>query len=182
MAYPYRWESGAENAAEGALAKLKEIVLTQIGADNTAAIIAEPLQGEGGFIVPAPGFLKGVQDFCREHGILVQSWSPIGGITSYRGSEGQETTTFDDPTIAQIAQAHQATPAQVMLRWQLQRGRQVIPKSVNPERIRENLDVFGFELSDDELGRLDALNTGVRGGPEPHQVTLEDFGKEIPEA
>ena len=123
-----------------------------------------------------------VEQFCREHGILVQSWSPIGGITSYRGSEGQETTTFDDPTIAQIAQAHQATPAQVMLRWQLQRGRQVIPKSVNPERIRENLDVFGFELTEDELGQLDALNTGKRGGPEPHQVTLEDFGKEIPEA
>ena len=55
-----------------------------------------------------------VEQFCREHGILVQSWSPIGGITSYRGSEGQETTTFDDPTIAQIAQAHQATPAQVL--------------------------------------------------------------------
>ena len=69
-----------------------------------------------------------------------------------------------------------------MLRWQLQRGRQVIPKSVNPERIRENLDVFGFELSDDELGRLDALDTGKRGGPEPHEVTLESFGKEIPEA
>ena len=92
-----------------------------------------------------------VEQFCREHGILVQSWSPIGGITSYRGSEGQETTTFDDPTIAQIAQAHQATPAQVMLRWQLQRGRQVIPKSVNPERIRESLDqgniaiVAGFQ-------------------------------------
>jgi len=123
-----------------------------------------------------------VEEFGREHGILVQSWSPIGGITSYRGLDGQEHTTFDDPTITQIAQAHQATPAQVMLRWQLQRGRQVIPKSVNPERIRENLDVFGLELTDDELGRLDALNTGRRGGPEPHEVTLESFGKEIPEA
>ena len=82
----------------------------------------------------------------------------------------------------EIAAAHGLTPAQVMLRWQLQRGRQVIPKSVNPERIRENLDVFGFELTEDELEQLDALNTGKRSGPEPHQVTLEDFGKEIPEA
>ena len=123
-----------------------------------------------------------VEEFGREHGILTQSWSPIGGITSYRGLDGQEHTTFDDPTIAGIAEAHGATPAQVMLRWQLQRGRQVIPKSVNPERIRENLDVFGFELTDDELGKLDALDTGKRGGPEPHEVTLESFGKEIPEA
>lgn len=123
-----------------------------------------------------------VEQFGREHGILTQAWSPIGGITSYRGAEGQETTTFEDPTIARIAEAHDATLAQVMLRWQLQRGRQVIPKSVNPERIRENLDVFGFELSDAELQTLDDLNTGRRGGPEPHEVTLEGFGKEIPEA
>ncbi len=122
-----------------------------------------------------------VEQFGREHGILTQAWSPIGGITSY-GGDGTRTSTFDDPQIARIAEAHGRTPAQVMLRWQLQRGRQVIPKSVTPERIRENLDVFGFELSDDELRRIDALDTGERGGPEPHEVTLEDFGKEIPEA
>ncbi|MCE1179345.1 MAG: 4-aminobutyrate--2-oxoglutarate transaminase [Micrococcales bacterium] len=69
-AYPYRYDGTPEQCAEAALAKLKEIVLTQLGADNVAAIIAEPLQGEGGFIVPAPGFLKGVQDFAREHGIV----------------------------------------------------------------------------------------------------------------
>lgn len=68
--YPYRWPSGAENAAQEALATLKETVLTQIGAHNVAAIVAEPIQGEGGFIVPPPGYLKAVQEFATQHGIV----------------------------------------------------------------------------------------------------------------
>ena len=69
-----------------------------------------------------------------------------------------------------------------MLRWHLQEGRSAIPKSVTPERIAENFDVFDFELSDDELAAIDALDTGVRGGPEPADITLENFGRPIPEA
>ncbi|HEY9495879.1 MAG TPA: 4-aminobutyrate--2-oxoglutarate transaminase [Intrasporangium sp.] len=69
-AYPFRSPVGPERCAEDALARLTEMITTQIGADRVAAIIAEPIQGEGGFIVPAPGFLKGVQDFAREHGII----------------------------------------------------------------------------------------------------------------
>lgn len=115
-----------------------------------------------------------------ELGILSQAWSPIGGITFYR--DGQHTSTLEDPTITDIATAHGKTPAQVMLRWHLQEGRQVIPKSVTPARIVENFDVFDFELSESELAAIDALDTGVRGGPEPEDVTLEAFGREIPEA
>lgn len=69
-----------------------------------------------------------------------------------------------------------------MLRWHLQEGRSAIPKSVTPARIAENFDVFDFQLTDDELLAIDALNTGVRGGPEPEVITLEAFGREIPEA
>ncbi|GAB3750330.1 4-aminobutyrate--2-oxoglutarate transaminase [Yimella radicis] len=69
-AYGFRWPNGRENAASEALAMLKEMVLTQIGAGNVACIVAEPIAGEGGFIAPEPGFLKGVQDFAREHGIV----------------------------------------------------------------------------------------------------------------
>jgi hypothetical protein len=74
------------------------------------------------------------------------------------------------------------TPAQVMIRWHLQQGRSAIPKSVRPERIAENFDVFDFELTTAELKALDALDTGVRGGPEPDDVTLEAYGRPIPEA
>ena len=115
-----------------------------------------------------------------EHGILSQAWSPIGGITFYR--DGSHGSTLQDPVIGEIAAAHGRTPAQVMLRWHLQQGRQVIPKSVTPSRIRENFDVFDFELTDDQLAAIDALDTGVRGGPEPEQITRQTFGREIPEA
>jgi 2,5-diketo-D-gluconate reductase A len=114
------------------------------------------------------------------HGILSQAWSPIGGITFYR--DGSGGSTLEDPTIAGIAEAHGKTPAQVMLRWHLRHGRSAIPKSTKPKRIAENFDVFDFELTDAELAAIDGLDTGVRGGPEPAAITLESFGREIPEA
>ncbi|MBE7195488.1 MAG: aldo/keto reductase [Gordonia polyisoprenivorans] len=115
-----------------------------------------------------------------EHGILSQAWSPIGGITFYR--DGSHGSTLQDPTIGTIADTHGKTPAQVMLRWHLQQGRQVIPKSVTPSRIVENIDIFDFDLTADELAAIDALDTGVRGGPEPDVITRENFGRDIPEA
>ena len=120
-----------------------------------------------------------VQAADAAHGVLTQAWSPIGGITSYRGTG---TSTFGDPAINAIAAAHGKTPAQVMIRWHLQQGRSAIPKSVRPERIAENFDVFGFELTTAELKALDGLDTGVRGGPEPDDATLETYGRPIPEA
>jgi diketogulonate reductase-like aldo/keto reductase len=122
---------------------------------------------------------RDVQALGAEHHILTQAWSPIGGITFYR--DGQHTSTLQDPVIGDIAQAHNKTPAQVMLRWHLQRGRSVIPKSTKPQRIAENLDVFDFHLSTEELAAIDALDTGQRGGPEPEAITLESFGRPIPE-
>ncbi|HEX3316713.1 MAG TPA: aldo/keto reductase [Solirubrobacteraceae bacterium] len=68
-----------------------------------------------------------------------------------------------------------------MLRWGLQHGRSVIPKSTKPSRIAENINVFDFELSADETAAIDRLDTGRRGGPEPDAITLEAFGREIPE-
>ena len=114
-----------------------------------------------------------------EHGIVSQAWSPIGGITFY--ADSGHTSTLRDPAVLRIAEAHGKTPAQVMLRWGLQQGRSVIPKSVRQERIEENFAVFDFALSADELAALDALDTGVRGGPDPSDVTLDAFGVDIPE-
>jgi diketogulonate reductase-like aldo/keto reductase len=121
-----------------------------------------------------------VQAFGDEHGIVAQAWSPIGGITFYRDSG--HASALEDPVIRRIAEEHGKSPAQVMLRWGLQHGRSVIPKSTKPERIAENIDVFDFELSADEPAAIDGLNTGRRGGPQPDDITLETFGREIPEA
>jgi diketogulonate reductase-like aldo/keto reductase len=120
-----------------------------------------------------------LQKVHAEHGILTQAWSPIGGITSYRDAE---KSTFDDPTLLEIAGQYGKSAAQVMLRWHLQRGRSAIPKSTKPARIAENFDVFDFELTPDQLAAIDTLDTGVRGGPEPDAITLETFGRDIPEA
>ena len=122
-----------------------------------------------------------VQAFGSEHGILTQAWSPIGGITFYREG-GAHTSTLQDPTIVSIAEAHSKSPAQVMLRWHVQQGRSVIPKSTKAHRIAENFDVFDVDLTDAELAAIDGLDTGQRGGPEPGDITLESFGREIPEA
>jgi diketogulonate reductase-like aldo/keto reductase len=121
-----------------------------------------------------------VAAFGAQHGILAQAWSPIGGITFYRDSG--HGSALEDPVIGEIAQTHGKSPAQVMLRWGLQHGRSVIPKSTKAERIAENIDVFDFELSADEMAAIDGLDTGRRGGPAPEDVTLEAFGREIPEA
>ncbi|MET9268562.1 aldo/keto reductase [Kribbella sp. NPDC003557] len=120
-----------------------------------------------------------VQAFDRDHGILSQAWSPIGGITFYRDSG--HTSALEDPVIGSIAAAHRKSPAQVMLRWGLQQGRSVIPKSTKPERIAENLDVFDFELTTAELAAIDSLETNKRGGPAPDTITLTTFGRPIPE-
>ena len=125
---------------------------------------------------------KELQAFHREHGILTQAWSPIGGITFYPGWGEDRKSTLEDPTIAQIARAHGKTPAQVMLRWHLEEGRSAIPKSVTPSRIRENFDVADFALSPEQRAAIDALDTGVRGGPDPESITVAEHGMDIPEA
>jgi diketogulonate reductase-like aldo/keto reductase len=122
---------------------------------------------------------RDVQAFGAAHGILTQAWSPIGGITFYR--DGDHGSTLDDPAVGEIAKAHVKSAAQVMLRWGLQHGRSVIPKSIRPKRIEEKIDVLDFALSADEMAAIDRLDTGARGGPEPAAITLEAFGREIPE-
>ncbi|OII26491.1 aldo/keto reductase [Frigoribacterium sp. MCBA15_019] len=115
-------------------------------------------------------------------GTLTQAWSPIGGITFYPGWGEGRKSVLDDDTIGRIAVAHDKSPAQVMLRWHLQQGRSVIPKSTNPDRIRQNIDVFDFDLTEGELVDIDALDRGVRGGPDPDEVDPSTWDLEISEA
>lgn len=91
-----------------------------------------------------------------EHGIVTEAWSPLaqGGL-------------LDDETIVGIAEKHGKTPAQAILRWHLQLGNVVFPKSVTPERIRENIEIFDFELGDAEMAEFERLDRGERIGPDP---------------
>ncbi|WP_060886578.1 aldo/keto reductase [Streptomyces caniscabiei] len=125
---------------------------------------------------------RDVLDFDDRHHILNQAWSPIGGITFYPGYGEDRRSVLQDPAVTQIAAAHGKSPAQVLLRWGLQQGRSVIPKSTKPHRIAENIDVFDFALTADEMTALDTLETSRRGGPEPENVTLAAYGRAIPEA
>jgi 2,5-diketo-D-gluconate reductase A len=92
------------------------------------------------------------QQLMREHGVQIESWGPF--------AEGKNDL-FTNPALTEIGSAHGKSVAQVVLRWLVQRDVVVIPKSVRPERMAENLDVFGFELSDDEMTRIAALDTGA---------------------
>ena len=97
-----------------------------------------------------------LREFGRRHEIVTEAWSPL--------AHGE---LIADDTIIGIAEEHGRTPAQVLLRWHLQLGNVVIPKSVTPERIRANFDIFDFELTDEEMDRIGALDSGTRTGPDP---------------
>jgi diketogulonate reductase-like aldo/keto reductase len=97
----------------------------------------------------------------REHeelGVVTEAWSPLA-----------QGAVLDDPVIERLAEAHGKTPGQVVIRWHLQLGNIVIPKSVTPERIEENFDVFDFHLSEDEMAEIEQLDAGDRIGPDPDE-------------
>ncbi|WP_347754286.1 aldo/keto reductase [Agrococcus sp. ProA11] len=96
--------------------------------------------------------------FHAEHGIVTQAWSPLG-----------RARVLEDPAIQQIAADHGVSPAQAIIRWHLQLGGALIPKSTHPQRLRENLDVDAFSLSDDEMARIASLETGERTGTHPDE-------------
>ncbi|WP_409062861.1 aldo/keto reductase [Streptomyces sp. SYP-A7185] len=97
--------------------------------------------------------------FHAEQGIATEAWSPLG----------QGKGLLEVPAIVAIARKHGRTPAQVVLRWHVQLGNVVIPKSVTPSRIKENIDVFGFELDPEDMAAISALNEDRRLGPDPAQ-------------
>ncbi|KUM30098.1 2,5-diketo-D-gluconic acid reductase [Arthrobacter sp. EpRS66] len=147
-----------------ALEKLyAEKKIRAIGVSNFQPAHLDKLIAEG-TIVPAVNQVelhpalqnREVIAFNAEHGIATEAWSPL--------AQGAMLT---DETILAIADAHKVTAAQVILRWHLQQGRVIIPKSVTESRIIANLDLFCFELTSDELDSIDALDRGGRTGPNP---------------
>jgi 2,5-diketo-D-gluconate reductase A len=97
-----------------------------------------------------------VRAFCAEHQIAVEAWAPLG-----------QGAVLDDPLLRSVAERAGKTPAQVVLRWHIQRGDIVFPKSVTPDRIRENIDIFDFELSGADVEDISLLNKDARQGPHP---------------
>lgn len=103
-------------------------------------------------------------ELCRERSIAVTAYSPLG-----QGGD------LDHPVLASIAGAHEVTPAQVVLRWHLHHGHIVIPKSVKPERIRANFELGDFELTDDEIATITALENGNRLGSDPRTFAISQI-------
>jgi 2,5-diketo-D-gluconate reductase A len=156
--YVETWK-GFEQAAKDGKAR-------SIGVSNFQSHHLDRLAGETG-TVPAVNQIElhphlqqpQMREYDRSHGIATEAWSPIG----------QGKGVIDEDRIVEIAQAHDKTPAQVTLRWHVQLGNIIFPKSVTDSRIRENFDIFDFELSDDEMSAIGALDKGERLGPDPDQ-------------
>ncbi len=135
-----------------------------IGVSNFQPAHLERLLGETS-VVPAVDQIElhprlqqaEARAFHARHGIATEAWSPLG--------QGKDLLT--DATVTRIAEKHERTAAQIVLRWHLQLGNVVIPKSVTPSRIKENIDVFGFELDDADMAAIAALDSGTRLGPDP---------------
>ncbi len=109
-----------------------------------------------------PGFQQSrLRDFHRQHSILTEAWSPLG-----------QGAALEDATIGEIGEQLGRTPAQVVLRWHIQLGNVVIPKSVTPARIEENFDVFGFELDAEQMSQIADLDAGERTGPNPDEFAV----------
>jgi 2,5-diketo-D-gluconate reductase A len=157
--YVDAWRALEKIYADG---RAKAVGVSNFTVDNLTKVI------DTGSVVPAvnqielhPRLIQAeLRAFDAEHGIATEAWSPLGS--------GQGL--LDDPTLAKIAETHGRTPAQVVVRWHLQLGNVVIPKSVTPSRIAENFAVFDFALTDDEVAAISALDVDGRIGPDPTRM------------
>ncbi|HZG03075.1 MAG TPA: aldo/keto reductase [Streptomyces sp.] len=153
--YPDTWRAFEKLLADGRV--------RAIGVSNFQPAHLQRLIDHFG-VVPAvnqielhPGLQqKELREFHARHGIVTEAWSPLA-----------QGALLTEETITRIAERHGRTPAQVVLRWHLQLGNVVIPKSVTPERIRQNIEVFDFALSDEDIDAITALDRGMRTGPDP---------------
>ncbi len=113
-------------------------------------------------------------------GIATQAWSPIGGVMRYFTDNPEAAhSPLSHPVITALTEKHGKTPSQIVLRWHLEHGFCAIPKSVRAERIAENFAVFDFSLAPDEVAAIDALDTGVRSGPNPEDIDTKRFSLTI---
>jgi diketogulonate reductase-like aldo/keto reductase len=176
----------AYRAAEKLLAEgvVRAIGVCNFGPKNLDDLIARAS------VVPAvnqvelhPFFTQGpVREADSSLRIVTQSWSPIGGVSRYNAADQDAIQDpLRHPTILFLAERHGKTPAQIVLRWHIEHHLSAIPKSVTPERIAQNIEIFDFTLTAEEVAAIDALDTGVRGGPDPQTVDTRLFSISIEE-
>ena len=121
-----------------------------------------------------------LRELHDELGILTEAWSPLGGVLVYMPGTGDEARgPLTDSVITGLATKYGKTAAQVILRWHIEHDFCAIPKSVKPHRIAENFDVFDFSLEAEEVAAIDALDKGVRGGPDPELLSPETYPKVV---
>ncbi|MBF9036562.1 aldo/keto reductase [Rhodobacterales bacterium HKCCE2091] len=158
--YVETWQAFIEMRDEGLM---RSIGVSNFNADHLDRIVAET--GEAPAVNQIELNPKMQQPALRaanaRHGIVTQAWTPLGNARS-----------FDATAIEAAAKRTGRSPAQVILRWHVQLGHSVIPRSVNPERQAENLAVFDFELTSDEMAAIESLDAGQRTGPDPDEFGL----------
>ena len=166
--YLLHWPAKNYEAAYEVLIKLyEEKKIRAIGVSNFQVHHLENLEAHG-YMTPAanqielhPAFQnREVSDYCKAHNILVEDWSPLGG---------QSHLLLDNPVLKAIGEKYGKSAAQVIIRWHMQIGHVVIPKSVHKERIIENADVFDFALTDEDMSAIAGLDTGVRAYWDPER-------------
>ena len=167
--YLIHWPAPAQDLYVPSWVALEELqadgLVRSIGVSNFTPTHLQRLLDEAS-VVPAVNQVELHPDFPQpelrafhaEHGIVTEAWSPLA-----------QGDVLGHPDLVAIAETHDATPAQVVLRWHVQLGTVVIPKSVTPERIRTNLDLFDLVLTDDEMATVGGLGSGKRRGPHPDE-------------
>ncbi|GAT64522.1 oxidoreductase [Planomonospora sphaerica] len=154
--YPEAWRALEKLYADG---RVRAVGVSNFTVEHLERVLQE------GSVVPAVNQIElhpqlpqaELRGHHAGHGIVTEAWSPLG----------QGRGLLEEPVLAEVAARHGVTPAQVVLRWHLRLGNVVIPKSVTPSRIAENLDVFGFELDDEDMAAIASLDAGRRLGPDP---------------
>lgn len=120
---------------------------------------------------------RDIRETDARHSIATQSWSPIGGVRRRHPASAQNgvSNPLEHSTIIALAKKYGKTPAQVVLRWHIDHGLSAIPKSVRPQRIAENINIFDFSLTQGDIASIDALHTGERGGPDPETFNASSY-------
>lgn len=158
--FPEAWKAMRHLRGEG---RVRAVGVCNFQAEHLQRLFDESAEWPAINQVELHPYLQQVdlRDFHAERGIVTEAWSPLasGGAV------------LSDPVIVDIAAAHGVTPAQAIIRWHVQLGNVVIPKSVTPSRIAENFDVFGFALTEDDMARIATLDRGERTGPDPSTFT-----------